>query len=131
MLPQALVVPSPAMDSAAPPPASRGPAPSFQERFAVLSRDWRAQLPGRLGLLQGLWASCRQDPHDGHALQEFYRQAHMLAGSAGTFGLHALGDHARALDLELQRVMALRARQPADLEAAGPLLQALLQAPRE
>lgn len=118
------------MDSADPPPASRGPAASFQERFAILSRDWRAQLPARLEALQALWVSCRESP-DAHALQEFYRQSHMLAGSAGTFGLHVLGEHARALDIELQRVMAMATWQPADLDAAAPLLQALLHAPRE
>lgn len=119
------------MVSADPPPAPGGPAPSFQERFAALSRDWRAQLPARLDTLQALLQECRQAPHDGHAVQELYRQAHMLAGSAGTFGLHALGDCARALDIELQQVMPRPARQAADFDQAGQLLHALLAAPRE
>lgn len=119
------------MVSADPPPAPGGPAPSFQERFAALSRDWRAQLPARLDTLQALLQACRQAPHDDPGLQELYRQAHMLAGSAGTFGLHALGEHARALDLELQKVMAEPSRQAADFDDAGRLLQALLAAPRE
>lgn len=118
------------MVSADPPPAPGGPAPSFQERFAALARDWRAQLPARLDTLQALLQACRQAPHDGPGLEEFYRQAHMLAGSAGTFGLHALGEQARALDLELQRVMARPARQAADFDDSERLLQALLAAPR-
>lgn len=119
------------MVSAVPPPAPGGPAPSFQERLAALSRDWRAQLPARLDTLQLLLQACRQDPDDAHGLQELYRQAHMLAGSAGTFGLHALGEQARAMDLELQQVMARPARQSCDFDESGRLLQALLAAPRE
>ena len=119
------------MVSADPPPAPSGPAPSFQERFAALSRDWRAQLPARLDTLQVLLQACRHAPEDSGGLQEFHRQAHMLAGSAGTFGLQALGEHARALDLELQGVMATPTRQATDFEDAARLLQALLAAPRE
>lgn len=119
------------MSPADPPPAPSGPAASFQERFAVLARDWRAQLPARLATLQSLLQDCRQAPQDRHALQEFYRQAHMLAGSAGTFGLHALGEQALAMDHDLQRVMALPAPQAGDFDEAARLLQALLAAPRE
>ena len=119
------------MVSAVPPPAPSGPAPSFQERLAALSHEWRAQLPARLDTLQLLLQACRQAPGDDHGLQELYRQAHMLAGSAGTFGLHALGEHARAMDLELQKVMARTARQASDFDESGRLLQALLAAPRE
>ncbi|WP_427913082.1 Hpt domain-containing protein [Ramlibacter sp. MMS24-I3-19] len=119
------------MVSAVPPPAPSGPAPSFQERLAALSHEWRAQLPTRLDTLQVLFRSCRQSPGDDQDLQELYRQAHMLAGSAGTFGLHALGEHARALDMELQQVMARGGRAAADFDPAGRLLDALLAAPRE
>jgi periplasmic divalent cation tolerance protein len=119
------------MTSADPPPAPGGPAATFQERFAALARDWRAHLPGRLEGLPPMLQACRDAPGDDPGLQELYRQAHMLAGSAGTFGLHALGDSARALDIELQRLMAQPARQALDFDPAARLLEALLAAPRE
>jgi len=119
------------MVSAHPPPAPGGPSPSFQERFAALSRDWHAQLPARLDMLQVLLQACRQSPGDAQGLEEFHRQAHTLAGTAGTFGQHALGEHARVLEHELERLMARPARQAAEFDQAAGELQVLLAAPRE
>jgi periplasmic divalent cation tolerance protein len=119
------------MVSAVPPPAPGGPSPSFQERFAALSRDWHAQLPARLDTLQVLLQACRQSPDDARGLEEFHRQAHTLAGSAGTFGLHAVGEHARVLEQELERLMARPTRATADFDDAARELQVLLAAPQE
>ena len=116
------------MDSAAPPPS----APSFQERYAALARDWCRLLPARLEDVQARTAACRTGPHDAHALQELYRQVHMLAGSAGTFGLHAVGDRARDMEGELVRFMALGSDTGADFGGVQRGLDALLAAaPRD
>lgn len=112
------------MDSAASPPG----APSFQERYAALARDWRRQLPARLADVEARTAACRQAPLEAPLLEELYRQVHMLAGSAGTFGLHAVGDRARELEEELVRVTALAPRIAADLEGIQRRLDALLAA---
>lgn len=120
------------MDAAAPPPSAPSPAPSFQERYAALARDWRAQLPARLADVQARTVSCGQEPGDQHALEELYRQVHMLAGSAGTFGLADVGDRARDMEDELVRVMALSPRAGADFRGLQRGLDALLAAaPRD
>ena len=131
-LARALVVPSAPMDPAAPPPSAPSPAPSFQERYAALARDWRAQLPARLEDVQARTAACGQQPGDHHALEELYRQVHMLAGSAGTFGLADVGDRAREMEAGLVRLMAMSPRAAADFEGVRRGLEALLAAaPRD
>ena len=120
------------MDPAVPPPGAPAAAPSFEERFAALARDWRGHLPGRLADLRDRAAACRQAPQDIGGLEEFYRQAHMLAGSAGTFGLAAVGERARELEDVLQSLMAMPSRADADFEGVQRGLDALLAAaPRD
>jgi HPt (histidine-containing phosphotransfer) domain-containing protein len=120
------------MDSAVPPPSAPGPAPSFQERYAALARDWRNQLPARLEELQARTAACRRAPGESQSLDELYRQVHTLAGSAGTFGLAAVGDRAREMEHEVLRVMALAPRTPADFDGVQRELDALrAAAPQE
>jgi HPt (histidine-containing phosphotransfer) domain-containing protein len=116
------------MNSAGPPPSAPTPAPSFQERFAALARDWRAQLGSRLADLQARTAACRQAPGQSEPLEELFRHVHTLSGSAGTFGLNALGDRAREMEVELRRVMALSARAPSDFDGVQQALDALLAA---
>lgn len=120
------------MDSAAPPPGAPAAAPSFEERFAALARDWRGHLPGRLADLRVRAAACRHDPQDSGGLEEFYRQAHMLAGSAGTFGLAVVGERARELEAVLLRLMDMPSRADTDFESVQEGLDALLAAaPRD
>jgi HPt (histidine-containing phosphotransfer) domain-containing protein len=71
--------------------------------FAELLRQHRAvyvaSLPGRLADLDSLarqFADLQQSAQVLHALE---RCTHSLAGSAGTFGFHALGETARAMEL--------------------------------
>jgi periplasmic divalent cation tolerance protein len=116
------------MDSASPPPN----APSFQERYAALARDWCRLLPARLEDVRARTEACQAGPHDADALQELYRQVHMLAGSAGTFGLHAVGDRAREMEDELVRFMATAPDAGGDFSAVQRGLDALMAAaPRE
>jgi chemotaxis protein histidine kinase CheA len=120
------------MDAAAPPPSAPSPAPSFQERYAALARDWRAQLPARLQDVQARTVACRNEPGDLQALEELCRQVHMLAGSAGTFGLAGVGDRARELEESLVRLMALPSRTDVDFDGVQRGLEAMLAAaPRD
>ncbi|MGZ5179966.1 MAG: Hpt domain-containing protein [Ramlibacter sp.] len=119
------------MSPADPPPAAPVAAPSFQERFAALGREWRAQVPGRLADVQARSAACRLAPGDAAALEELHRMVHTLAGSAGTFGLDELSVRARAMEHEVERLMALPARGAADFDGTERALDALLLAPRD
>jgi chemotaxis protein histidine kinase CheA len=109
------------MTAGAPPPSL-----SFQERFAALGRDWRAQLPGKLAEASALMEACRAAPQDAAKLEELHRLLHTLAGSAGTFGLDDVGTRAKAVEHELDRVMELPERDAATYDRAHQLLQDLL-----
>jgi chemotaxis protein histidine kinase CheA len=122
--PPTIVVTSPAMTPTDPP--ATAPALSFQERFAALEREWKQQLPGKLRDAAQRMQACRAVPGDRPALEGLHRVLHTLAGSAGTFGLAGLGTDARAIEKELDRVMALPAPASADLDAADAALQALV-----
>jgi HPt (histidine-containing phosphotransfer) domain-containing protein len=94
--------------------------------FAELLRQHRAvylgSLPARLAQLEALaqqWGDPQQSADTLHPLE---RCAHALAGSAGTFGLHALGDTARDLELAV-----VEAQEGAD---AGAKIAAALAALR-
>jgi chemotaxis protein histidine kinase CheA len=103
-------------------------SPDFQDRFEALRRDWRGQLPQRLQEMQARLAACRANPDALQPLTELHRMLHTLAGSAGTFGLDALGLQARAIEHSLERVLADPARTRADFDAVDPALQALVAA---
>ena len=118
------------MSPADPPPAAPAAAASFQERFAALGREWRAQLPARLAEVQARSAACRLAPGDAAALEELHRMVHTLAGSAGTFGLGELSVHARTMEHEVERLLALPTRGAADFGGTQRALDALLLAPR-
>jgi chemotaxis protein histidine kinase CheA len=62
-------------------------APSFQERFAALAREWKQQLPAKLQDARSRMAACRAAPGDRAPIDDLHRLLHTLAGSAGTFGL--------------------------------------------
>ena len=101
------------------------PAPSFEARLAALRADWQAQLPGRLGELRQAAQACRAAPSDAAALEDLHRRVHMLAGSAGTFGLPDLSRQARAVEHGLEALMERPARTAADFATVQAALDAL------
>ncbi len=60
----------------------------------ALQARFSAQLPQRLADIDHHWQMCRA----GGDSEELYRLVHSLAGAAGTFGFHRLGEQARALE---------------------------------
>ncbi|HZY20253.1 MAG TPA: Hpt domain-containing protein [Ramlibacter sp.] len=112
------------MSSADPPAAGAAPL-SFQERMRLLQIDWQAQLPGRLEEAHRLLITCASSPDDAPAMEALHRLMHTLAGSAGTFGLAEFGLRARAIEDELDRLMAKARRSTADFGGVAVALQAL------
>lgn len=110
------------------PSATTAPPAGFEARLRALQLDWQAHLPGKLQEAQEALARCRAAPADHAALVDLHRLMHTLAGSAGTFGLAALGDRARAIEQELVRLQALPAGTAADFDAAARGLAALAAA---
>lgn len=62
-----------------------------------------AKLPDKLGDITAANQRLKDDPEDRDNLTTLHRSLHNLAGSAGTFGFHEIGSHARVLE---QRVKA-------------------------
>jgi chemotaxis protein histidine kinase CheA len=102
------------------------PSASFEEKFAALRRDWRAQLPAKLTAISAAMDACLASPQDAAALENLHRQLHTLAGSAGTFGMDGLGQQARAVEHELDALTAQPARDAAAFGRARQLLQDLI-----
>jgi len=74
-----------------------------------LRAEYRAELPAKLAHLKALLAQSR--------LKELHRALHTLAGSAGTFGLPAVGAAAR--EAEACCESGETARLPALIDAIG------------
>lgn len=110
------------------------PPDALQEFLAQQRAEYRASLPGRLALLEAGWE--RAAAGDPDALKDLERCAHGLAGSAGTFGLAAIGQAARALEDTLERCSAgapwdarTAATAAAQVEALRNLLRAAIAGP--
>lgn len=102
----------------------------IQQRLTELQALFHAQLPGRIAEMQQCWKQLKAQ-WQADELSRLHHICHSLAGSAGTFGAHELGDAARELDLLLKRLMQGPAtpdtRQMAQLQS---LLDRLLAAAR-
>lgn len=89
---------------------------ALAEQMAKLRADYLARLPAELAALQALAGAMRGDERDRAGLEALHLRLHKLAGSAGTFGLAALGAAAHALE---QRVVAWLAAEPDEADASA------------
>jgi len=62
-----------------------------------------AALPERLAAIKAEWDRLKQQQADPAILAQLHRNAHSLAGSAGTFNFYHLGERAKNLELMLRR----------------------------
>lgn len=72
--------------------------PDKQDKFQPLRDAYGAALPGRFVEIFNAWASVEQSGGKATDWSRFQRLIHTIAGSAGTFGFHAVGDQARELE---------------------------------
>jgi CheY-like chemotaxis protein len=72
-------------------------SPQFAERLAAMRRSFAAALPQTLANIERAWAAAAGGA-DPRLWEELARLGHDLAGSAGSFGLPAIGDAARELE---------------------------------
>jgi HPt (histidine-containing phosphotransfer) domain-containing protein len=92
---------------------------AFQEKFAALQRDWQSQLPQRLREIRAGLDACLAAPGDEAALVELHRMLHSIAGSAASFGMTELGQHAAQAEYLLDPLMGQADRQAAHFAPAG------------
>lgn len=77
--------------------------------------EYVQNLRARLVRIESLW---REMGSDGQAREELLRIVHLIAGSAGTFGLPAVGEAAFELESQLQEGCATEAAIRRLLEVA-------------
>lgn len=74
---------------------------SFQDlgkEFQKLRTEFRGSLPAKLTRLRSLWGRIDCDEPDTDALEILQRELHVMAGSAGTFGLPQVSKLAAAAE---------------------------------
>lgn len=80
-------------------------APGFDKRLAAMRRSFAAALPETLARIERAWAAAA-GAADPRLWEELARLGHDLAGSAGSFGLPAVGDAARELEEAVRDLLA-------------------------
>jgi len=109
--------------------------PTRLRKLEQLRAEYHAQLPRRLDDLESRWAALSSGHADAGQLEELQRLVHGLAGSAGTFGMGALGQAARALEQALGGLddvaNALDAQERASLASAFAALHEQARVPPE
>jgi len=73
------------------------PSPAFLAQLQALREAFTRDVPARLTELEKAWAD--PEGNDLAKLEQLQQLSHRLAGAAGTFGLQALGQAARELEL--------------------------------
>jgi HPt (histidine-containing phosphotransfer) domain-containing protein len=91
-------------------------ADSLQAKVALMARTFVARLPARLDAIDAALAAAVAHPAEGARWQELYRLLHSLGGAAGTFGVPAVGQEARRIELMVEQTMAAA---PAGWDAAN------------
>lgn len=105
------------------------PQEQFKAFLALQRAEYQRALPEKLAQLQALWLAL--DPGAApSALGGLERQAHTLAGTAGTLGFREVGTAAKSLEELLARAreggVALTLAQHTEISLAVAALQASL-----
>ena len=104
-------------------------SPGKQDKFQPLRNAYRAALPQRISEICVRWASVQRGYDTTVEQREFQRLVHTFAGSAGTFGFHALGDMARELeDFLNESDDGPKDQRHAEIERRLAMLRSLAQA---
>jgi chemotaxis protein histidine kinase CheA len=105
------------------------PQEQFQAFLALQRADYQRALPGKLAQLQASWLALAPGAAPS-ALGGLERQAHTLAGTAGTLGFLEVGAAAKSLEELLVRAgeggAALTPAQHTEIALAVAALQASL-----
>jgi HPt (histidine-containing phosphotransfer) domain-containing protein len=96
--------------------------------LAEAGAEYRRTLPGRLAEIEVLWLAKAKGTLPAEKFEELQRLVHTIAGSARTFGLPAVSEAARALELAISSSDGPAENMPADgVERARKLVEALKQ----
>ncbi|MDW5440971.1 Hpt domain-containing protein [Polaromonas sp. SM01] len=109
------------------------PQEAFQQFLDQQRADYQRALPEKIAQVQMLWQAVDAGGPSAPPLVDLERQAHTLAGTAGTLGFREVSVAARALELLLEQASeagpALTPTQRPDIVQAVAALQASLPPP--
>jgi len=96
--------------------------PAFHDRLQALRDKYAASVPERMAAIRDALALCQGNliPHH---IEQLHHALHSVAGSAGSFGLAALGDEARRIEQMVRGVMETGAPWTGIEAAVHALLQ--------
>ncbi|MTW12613.1 Hpt domain-containing protein [Pseudoduganella eburnea] len=95
--------------------------PAFQDRLQALRDKYAASVPERMSAIRDALVLCRGALSASH-IDQLHHALHGVAGSAGSFGFHALGAEARRIEQMVRGVM----EAGAPWEGIDTAVQALL-----
>ena len=79
--------------------------PAYRQHLQVLADKYLATVPQRMAAIDAALDAAGAAPRPGE-LEALHESLHAVAGSAGSFGLRALGDEARRLEGLVRAAMA-------------------------
>lgn len=88
------------------PENDHGSPEDIDAALLAIAEAYRARLPERLQAIADSLAQCEAQPGTAAHGDTLVRHIHMLAGSAGTFGLTELGTRATELEIALNDFLA-------------------------
>lgn len=97
----------------------------LQQALEQFRSQFTQALPARMAEVRDCLQACREAPQDGQRLRHLHRVLHRLAGSAGTFGRPYLGEACRAIEAQLEDLMARPVCTREDLDAIAGAIDAL------
>ena len=105
------------------------PLAAAREAIRELATGYLSALPAKLDEIDAAWAQLTNGQWDGERLRELHRTVHSMAGSARVFGVPAVGEAARGVEVHLQPLLeqATRPEEPT-LRAVEDALQQLRSA---
>jgi len=78
--------------------------PAYQGRLQALRDKYAASVPERMAAIRDALALCQRGLESPH-IDQLHHALHSVAGSAGSFGFHALGNEARRIEQMVRAVM--------------------------
>jgi HPt (histidine-containing phosphotransfer) domain-containing protein len=96
--------------------------PNYPDRLQALRDKYAASVPERMAAIRDGLALCQTEGRSPANIEQLHHALHSVAGSAGSFGLHGLGNESRRIEQMVRAAMAGSGDWPAIEAAAQALL---------
>lgn len=108
---------------------SSAPLPAdLQAALDLFRAQFAEQLPARLAEADACLQAWSVEPGNDERLRDLHRVLHRLAGAAGTFGMPSFGDACKAIELQLDALLAQPRRSGGQVDVIARQVAALADA---